>query len=175
MYKNVDALGVVKGVTVYKCHDGVPDQFPLIADTGSISLPQITFPTFSQQMMGDTDVVDQSRVNPMVTGITGELSIIQSELHGYGIQEYLCKWAQQMKKEDGTFKVVGFTAFIAGIPSEDFGSTVQVGEGTQATMNIATLKYRLVCDGEELRNVDKTLGILKINGVNYREEVNKLL
>ena len=175
MFKNVDSLGVVRGVTIYKCHDGVPEQFPLIVDTGSISLPQITFPTYSQQMMGDTDVVDQSRVNPMVTGIGGEPSIIQSELHGYGVQEYLCKWAQQQKNEDGSFKVVGFSAYIAGIPSEDFGSTVQVGEGTQATMNVATLKYRLVCDGQELRHVDKRLGILKINGVDYREEVNRLL
>ena len=175
MFKNVDSLGVVRGVTIYKCHDGVPEQFPLIVDTGSISLPQITFPTYSQQMMGDTDVVDQSRVNPMVTGIGCDQSVIQSELHGYGVQEYLCKWAQQMKKEDGSFTVVGFSAYIAGIPSEDVASTVQVGEGTQATMNVATLKYRLVCDGQELRHVDKRLGILKMNGVDYRSEVNRLL
>lgn len=175
MFKNVDTLGVVRGVTIYKCKDGVPNQFPSIVDTGSVSLPQITHPTYSMQMMGDTDMVDQSRVNPMVTGIECEPSVIQSELHGYGVQEYLFKWAQQMKKEDGTFTVVGFSAYVAGIPSEDVSSTARVGENTTGTMNVATLKYRLVADGQELRFVDKRTGVLRINGVDYRSEINKLL
>lgn len=175
MFKQVDSLGQIRGVTTYKCHDGVPEQFPIIVDQTAITLPQITHPTYSQQMMGDTDLPDQSRVNPMTTGVEADLSIIHSELLGYGVQEYMFKWAQQMKKENGDLVVVGFTAYVAGIPSEDVASTVRVGEDGRGTMNIATLKYRLEADGKELRFVDKRSGALRINGVNYREEINKLL
>lgn len=175
MFKNVDQMGVVRGVSIYKCKNGVPNQFPSIVDEGSVSLPQITHPTYSMQMMGDTDMVDQSRVNPMTTGVECDLSVIQSEFLGYGVQEYLFKWAQQMKKEDGTFTMVGFSAYVAGIPSEDVASTVRVGEGTKGTMNIATLKYRLVADGQELRFVDKRTGALRINGEDFRASINKLL
>lgn len=175
MFKNVDQLGQIKGVTTYKCHDGVPEQFPIIVDETEISLPQITHPTYSQPMMGDTDMPDQTRVNSMVTGIGAELSILHSKIMGYGVQEYLFKWAQEIKKEDGSFGIVGFSAYIAGIPSEDVSSTVRVGENTIGTVNVATLKYRLVADGQEIRFVDKRTGVLKINGVDYRAEVNKLL
>lgn len=175
MYVQVDQLGVIKGVTTYLCRDGIPAQFPIIVDETEISLPQITHPTYTQPMMGDTDMPDQTRVNSMTTGIGAELSILQSKVMGYGVKEYLFKWAQEMKKADGTFGIVGFSAYIAGIPSEDVTGTVRVGETLIGTVNVSTLKYRLVCDGTELRYVDKRTGILRINGEDYRREVNKKL
>lgn len=175
MFKQVDSLGQIRGVTTYLCHDGVPEPFPIIVDQTAITLPQITHPTYSQQMMGDTDLPDQSRVNPMTTGVEADLSIIHSKMLGYGVKEYLFKWAQQIKKEDGSLAVVGFSAYVAGIPSEDVGATVRVGEDGRGTMNIATLKYRLVCEDKELRFVDRRSGTLKINGEDFRREIEALL
>ena len=175
MFKQVDQLNAVKGVTGYKCKDGVPEQFPFVVDTGELNLPQITHPTQTVQMMGDSDMPDQTRVNSMTTGIGCELSILHSKVMGYGVQEYLFKWAQEIKKEDGSFGIVGFSAYIAGIPAEDVSATVRVGDTVIGTVNVATLKYRLVVDGEEIRFVDKRTGVLRINGVDYRAEINKLL
>lgn len=177
MFKTVDSLKVVKGVSIYRMKDGIPDKFPVIVDNATVTLPQITHPTYTTQAMGDTDLPDQTRVNSMTTQIECELSALQSTLLGYGVQGYMLRWAQEMETEDGAFKIVPFVAYIEGIPAEDVGASVKVGENTTGTLSINTLKYRLVYgdDGQELRYVDKRAGVLRINGVDYRADVNRYL
>ena len=172
--KMIDVLGQVKGCTVYCAPDGIPEEYPATIDA-EISLPQITHPTSTMQSMGDMDVADQTRVNPMVTTISCEPGVIQSKLLGYGVQNYVCRWAQEIKKANGDFDLIPFVAYISGIPSEDVSSTVKPGENTTGTISINTFKYRLLCDGKEIRYVDKTKGILKINGVDYRSKLNSML
>lgn len=172
--KNIDILGQVKGCTVYAAPGGIPDQFPATIDA-EVGLPQITHPTSTMQSMGDMDAPDQTRVNPMVTTISCEPSVIQSKLMGYGVQNYIIRWAQEIKKANGEFDIIPFVAYISGIPAEDAGSTVRPGESTTGTISINTFKYRLICDGKEIRYVDKLNGVLKINGVDYRQKINSML
>lgn len=172
--KMIDVLGQVKGVTVYATKDGVPEEFPCTIDA-EVGLPQITHPTSTMQSMGDMDVADQTRVNPMVTTISCEPGIIQSKLMGYGVQSYVLRWAQDVKKANGDFDLIPFVAYISGIPSEDTSSNVRPGESTTGTISVNTFKYRLLCDGKEIRYVDKTKGILKINGVDFRAKINSML
>lgn len=170
----IDKLGQVRGCTVYACKDGIPESVPSTIDA-EVTLPQIAHPTASIQAMGDMDIPDQTRVNAMSASISCEPSVIQSKLLGYGVQDYVVKWAQELVRPNGLVDIVPFAAFISGIPSEDVGSTVNVGNDTKGTINIAVTKYRLVQDGKELRYVDKIKGICKIAGVDYRAKINQVL
>lgn len=170
----IDKLGQVKGCTVYACKAGIPESEPCTIDS-EITLPQIAHPTASIQSMGDLDIPDQSRVNSMSASISCEPSVIQSKLMGYGVQDYVIKWAQEVVKPSGLVDIVPFVAYISGIPSEDVSSTVNVGNDTKGTINIAVTKYRLVQDGKEIRYVDKIKGVCKINGVDYRAKINQVL
>lgn len=176
-WANVDKMGVVEGATVYVKDETTDlwEDFPIAADTMKVTLPQITHPTYTIQMMGDAEISDQCRVNTMTTQFETELSVLESKLLGYGVKEYMIKWAQSMSDKDGNFKIVPFVAYIAGIPSEDVGSTVQTGENTTGTVTVQTLKYHLIIDNEEVRFVDKRSGKLRINGKDYREQINKML
>lgn len=172
--KMIDVLGQVKGCTVYAAPGGVPEQFPCTVDA-EVQLPQITHPTATMQSMGDMEVADQTRVNAMTCTISCEPSIIQSKLLGYGVQSYVIRWGQEIKKANGDFDLVSFIAYISGIPSEDTSSSVSPGNNTTGTISINVFKYRLLCDGKEIRYIDKTKGILKINGIDYRAKLNSML
>lgn len=170
----IDKLGQVKGCTVYACKSGIPEAVPSTIDA-EITLPQIVHPTASIQAMGDLEIPDQSRVNSMSATISCEPSVIQTKLLGYGVQDYVIKWAQEIVKPNGLVDIVPFAAFISGIPSEDVSSTVNVGSDTKGTISIAVTKYRLTQDGKEIRYVDRIKGVLKIGGVDYRAKVNQVL
>ena len=174
MFQQIDQIGVVKGCTVYKVTDGVVEDSPCTLDA-EVSLPQITHPSYTMQCMGDMELADQTRVNAMTTGINCEPSIIQSKLMGKGVQSYVIRWAQEIKRVNGTFDLVPYVAYVSGIPREDVSATVRPGESTQGTLSIDTLKYRLTENGQEIRYVDRLAGILKVNGVDYRSEINSML
>lgn len=174
MYQQIDILGVVKGCTVYKMIDGVVEDKPCTIDA-EVSLPQITHPSYTMQCMGDMELADQTRINAMTCGINCEPGVIQSKLMGKGIQSYVIRWAQEIKRADGTFELVPYVAYVSGIPREDVSATVRPGDATTGTLSIDTLKYRLTAGDKEIRYVDRLAGILKINGEDYRAEINSML
>ena len=173
-FTQIDVYGQIKGCTVYACKDGVPEQEPCTIDA-EIGLPQIAHPTYTMQSMGDMEIADQTRTNAMTTTLSCEPSVIQSKLLGYGVQSYVVRWAQEVKKANGEFTIVPFVAYISGIPSEDTQSNVKPGDSTTGNISINTFKYRLLCDGQEIRYIDKLAGILRINGVDYRAQINSML
>jgi phage tail tube protein FII len=174
MFQQIDQLGVVKGCSIYKMIDGVVEGKPVAIDA-EVSLPQITHPTYTMQCMGDMELADQTRVNPMTLGINCEPSIIQSKLMGKGVQSYVIRWAQEVKRANGIFELIPYIVYVSGIPREDVSATVRPGEGTTGTLNIDVVKYRLVENGQELRYIDRVAGILKINGEDFRAEIDAML
>lgn len=175
MWQNIEQMGAVKGVTIYEIINGIVQDSPIVEDEAKVTLPQITHPSYTMQMMGDAEIADHCRVNAMTTQIECDLSVLQSKLLGYGVKEYLLKWCTEMKDADGIFKVIPFVAYVAGTVSEDVGATITTGDKSTGSVNLLTLKYRLLIDGKEMRYIDKRYGILKINGVDYRKEINKHL
>lgn len=172
--KQIDQLVHVKGCTVYCAPDGIPEEFPVTMDA-EITLPSIEHPTQTMQAMGDTDIVDQTRVNSMTTQISVETGVQAAKLFGYGVQNYVIRWAQELKQANGNFRLVPFIAYISGTPQSSGGEQVSPGNNTTTQVTINTLKYRLLSDGKEIKFVDKLAGVLRINGVDYREELNAML
>lgn len=174
--KNVDQYIVVKGCTVYVGENGKYEPYPVIVDTAEVGLPAISHPTLESQSMGPMEVVDQTRVNAMQVTITCEPSVIQSKLHGYGLKDYMIKWGQEVKNGNGSgFRLVPFVAYIKGTPSDDSGSTVSTGNNTTGTLTINAVFYKLLSDGKEIRYIDKLNGELRINGIDYRSELESML
>ena len=175
-FRAVDQYILVKGCTIYVGKDGQFEQYPCVVDTAEVGLPAVSHPTSEAQSMGAMEVVDQTRVNAMQTTITCEPSIIQSKLHGYGVKDYMIKWGQEVKNADGSgFRLVPFVAYIKGTPSDDSGHNVQPGNNTTGTITINTTFYRLLCDGQEIRYIDQLNGVLRINGIDYRSELESML
>jgi phage tail tube protein FII len=175
-FQMVDQLTIVKGCTVYVGENGKFDPIPVVVDTAEVGLPAIAHPTIESQSMGPIECVDQTRVNAMQLTITCEPSIIQSKFHGYGVKDYMIKWGQEVKRADGLgFRLVPFVAYVKGTPSDDSGNTVSVGNNTSGTITINAVYYRLVQDGTVIRYIDKLKGVLQINGVDYRAELEKML
>jgi phage tail tube protein FII len=176
MFRTVDQLTIVKGCTVYVGKDGKFEQYPIIVDTAEVGLPSISHPTVEAQSMGSMECVDQTRVNSMQLTITCEPSIIQSKLHGYGLRDYMIKWGQEQKKADGTgFRLVPFVAVCKGIIAEDGGNSVNPGNNTTGTVTVNLTFYKLMSDNQEIRYIDKLNSVLRINGVDYRSELEKML
>lgn len=172
--KQIDQLTVVKGCTVYCAPGGIPDEFPVTIDA-EVTLPSIEHPTSTIQAMGDTDIVDQTRVNSMTTNISCETGVLSAKLFGYGVQNYVIRFAQEMKEASGNFRLVPFVAYVSGTVQSDGGDQLTPGNNTTKQLTINTLKYRLLCDGQEIKYIDKLAGILRINGKDYREELNSML
>lgn len=176
MFRTVDQLTIVKGCTVYVGKNGKFEQYPIIVDTAEVGLPAISHPTLETQSMGSMECVDQTRVNAMQVTITCEPSVIQSKLHKYGLCDYMIKWGQEVKNGNGSgFRLVPFVAYVKGTPVEDSGNSVQTGSNTTGTLTINAVYYRLLSDGKEIRHIDKLNGILRINGVDYRKELEAML
>jgi phage tail tube protein FII len=172
----VDQLTIVKGCTVYEGKDGKFNPIPVCIDSAEVGLPAIAHPTIESQSMGPIECVDQTRVNALQLTITCEPSIEQSRLHGYGTKDYMIKWGQEYKKADGTgFALAPFVAYVKGTPVDESGSNVNPGNNTTGTVTVNATYYRLVQNGKVIRYIDKLKGILEINGVDYRAELEKML
>ena len=75
----------------------------------------------------------------------------------------------------GAIRVVQGVCYISGYVTQVSASAVNPGAEGTADYNVSVVKYRLVVDGEEMHNIDRAAGVLVINKVDYRSEVDKLL
>lgn len=65
--------------------------------------------------------------------------------------------------------------YISGYVTQVPAPAVNPGAEGTADYNVSIVKYRLVVDGKELHNIDRGNGVLIIDGVDYRSDVDKLL
>lgn len=172
--RNIDRLGVVKGCTVYKKNGNVTDPFPACVNA-DITFPEISHPTYTQQSTGDMEIPDQTRVNSMTTTISAPPGGRRIELSGQGVQDYIVRFALEVERANGSFEMVPFTAYISGVIASRGGQSVTVGEVPSADVTINTYRYKLQEGDKVLYNIDKLAGIVEINGVDYRQQLNQML
>ena len=141
----------------------------------TITPPVVTFETGTVQMMGSLTVPDQSRIADMSLSITVPVSPYSAKLSGKGLMGYEARWAQEVTDPSGAIRVVQGVCYISGYVTQVPASAVNPGAEGTADYNVSVVKYRLVVDGEELHNIDRAAGVLVINKVDYRSEVDKLL
>lgn len=166
--KFVNICGPVIGVTVYS--EGV-----LVARDVAITLPEITPVTADLAAMGTFSLPIWQLLEHMETAITkigadmGLRQIIKPDMKPLEF-----RWAQTVTDANGITKNVGCKAFIKGIPNKIPGIGLTVGEASESECTIATTRYNLFVDGQEMFLVDRLAGVVRIAGVNYAN-INSLL
>ena len=166
--KFVNICGPVIGVTVYS--EGV-----LVARDVAITLPEITPVTADLAAMGTFSLPIWQLLEHMETAITkigadmGLRQIIKPDMKPLEF-----RWAQTVTDANGITKNVGCKAFIKVIPNKIPGIGLAVGEASESECTIATTRYNLFVDGQEMFLVDRLAGVVRIAGVNYAN-INSLL
>ena len=161
MSKFVNICGPVIGVTVYS-------ENKLVARDTAITLPEITPVTADLSAMGTLSLPIWQLLENMETAITkigadmGLRQIIKPDMKPLEF-----RWAQTVTDANGNTKNVGCKAFIKGIPNKIPGIGVTVGEASENECTIATTRYNLFVDGQEMFLVDRLAGIVRIAGKNY--------
>lgn len=166
--KFVNICGPVVGTTAY-C-EGV-----LVARDTAITLPEVTPITADLQAMGTFSLPIWQLIENMETAITkigadlGLRALIKPDMKPLEF-----RWVQTVTDANGTTKNVGCKAFIKGIPNKIPGIGVTVGEASENECTIATTRYNLFVDGQEMFLIDRLAGIVRIAGTNYGD-MNSML
>ena len=161
MSKFVNISGPVIGVTVYS-------ENKLVARDTAITLPEITPLTADLAAMGTFSLPIWQLLENMETAITkigadlGLREIIKPDMKPLEF-----RWAQTVTDANGKTKNIGCKAFIKGIPNKIPGISLVVGEASENECTIATTRYNLFVDGQEMLLVDRLAGVVRIAGKNY--------
>lgn len=163
MSKFVNICGPVIGVTVYSSGK-------LVARDTAITLPEITPVTADLAAMGTFSLPIWQLLEHMETAITkigADLGL--RELIKPDMKPLEFRWAQTITDANGITKNVGCKAFVKGIPNKIPGIGLTVGEASESECTIATTRYNLFVDGQEMFLVDRLAGIVRIAGKNYSD------
>ena len=168
MSKFMNICGPVIGVTVYANNK-------LVARDVAVTLPEVTPMTADLQAMGTFSLPIWQLIENMETAITkigadmGLREIIKPDMKPLEF-----RWVQTITDANGVTKNAGCKAFIKGIPNKIPGIGVTVGEASENECTIATTRYNLFVDGQELFLIDRLTGVVRIAGKNYGD-MNSLL
>ena len=168
MSKFVNICGPVIGTTVYS-------NGKLVARDTAITLPEITPMTADLAAMGTLSLPIWQLLENMETAINkigadmGLREIIKPDMKPLEF-----RWAQTITDANGVTKNVGCKAFIKGIPNKIPGIAVTVGEASEGECTIATTRYNLFVDGEEMFLIDRLAGVIRIAGKDYAD-INSFL
>ena len=168
MSKFVNICGPVVGTTAYSNNK-------LVARDVAITLPEITPVTADLAAMGTFSLPIWQLIENMETAITKiGVDLGLSELITPDMKPLEFRWVQTVTDANGVTRNAGCKAFIKGIPNKIPGIGITVGEASENECTIATTRYNLFVDGQEMFLVDRLAGIVRIAGKNYAE-LNSLL
>ena len=168
MAKFVNICGPVIGTTVYS-------NGKLVARDTAITLPEITPVTADLAAMGTFSLPIWQLLENLETAITSiGVDMGLRELIAPDMKPLEFRWVQTVTDANGATRNVGCKAFIKGIPNKIPGIGVTVGEASENETTIATTRYNLFVDGQEMFLVDRLAGIVRIAGKNYAD-MNSLL
>lgn len=166
----LDLKGAVVADTVYET--GV-----LVAKDTSFTLPSISSMTADLNAMGTMTV-------PIVGLLENlELSITKiGEDKGLGRMSKLEKknfefrWVQNVVKGDGSTSAEGCKAFVRTFPPTALpGIGVEIGAASENEITYSVNRVQIFVGGYEYLIVDRLSQILRVDGVDYMNDISKLL
>lgn len=173
MFTAINKYLTVSADAIYGAENGIPFSEPSANDV-DVTLPAIGHPVTTVNMMGSVDIADETRVDNIQITISCQTNVETARL--LNTREFIIKYAMQKQDaQTGLVSYVGFTAYAYGTPQSFSGGSHNVGETGASDITINCLKYRLQEEGKDIIEIDRMAGILKINGVDKRAEINKLL
>lgn len=148
----------------------------LVARDVSITLPEVTAMTADLQAMGTLTLPIWQLVEHMESAITkigvdlGFAALIKPDM-----KTIEHRWVQTVTDANGNTRNVGCKAFIKGIPNKIPGVSLEIGSASENEITIATTRYCLIVDGNEICLIDKLAGICRIHGKDYAGDIISML
>lgn len=141
------------------------------------TLPEVLMQTADVQAMGTLSLPLIGLLENMELSITEVgLSVNSAKINKLEKQTFEFRWVQEKIADDGSVKMEGCKAFIRTAPGTGIpGVAVENGSVTELEGSYNVTRYQLYVDGEEVILVDRISGILKINGVDYYDQVKSLI
>lgn len=176
-YREINRYLTVAGCTVYACDDqGMPESLPLAIDC-EVTLPSVTHPTMDANVMGGMSVPNQTSVENMECTIALPDSAAANKARKRGVRTFVIRHAVSISEaETGSIRLGGFTATVAGLISGKDGLSVSPNANSETNLTIQCVRYRFVDDeGNEVINISRPDGVLRIGGNDWREELRNLL
>lgn len=162
--------GPVVANTVYE------DGKNLVARDVSVTLPEVTPVTVDLQAMGTYSMPIWQLLEHMETAITKigvDLGLVA--LLKPGVKSLEFRWVQTVTDANGNTKNVGCKAFIKGTSNKIAGIGLEIGSPSENEVTIATTRYGLFVDGEEMWLIDRMSGICRIGGIDYAGDMSSML
>ena len=166
----LDLKGAVVADTVYET--GV-----LVAKDTSFTLPSISLMTSDLNAMGTMTVPIVGLLENLELAITkigedkglGRMSKLEK-------RNFEFRWVQNVVKGDGTTIAEGCKAFVRTCPPTALpGIGVEVGAASENELTYSANRVQIFVGGYEYLIVDRLSQILRVDGVDYMKDINKLL
>ena len=92
-----------------------------------------------------------------------------AELIKPNMKQIEIRWVHTVTDANGTTRNVGCKAFLKGIPNKIPGIGLELGSASEGEATIGLTRYVLFVDGQEMWNIDRLAGIIRINGKDYAD------
>lgn len=141
-----------------------------IADTTKVQLPAIENMSDTIKgagIMGEIDLPSMAMPGSMTTAISLRVdSKTAAKLSGRGTQSLEIVWnIDQLDGSSGSVKAVQHKAFVKGVLKKFDPGSVEPGAQMDGSIEIETLYFKRVIDGETIMEIDKLNNVYRVLGV----------
>lgn len=166
----IPVVGPAIADTVYR--DG-----NLVAKHCQVTLPSVEFMLAEIQAGGTIEIPVPQIINAMDTAIT---KIGEDEKLALMVQADPCdleyRWVRVVTDPTtGTTRNVGYKAFLHCLPKGIPEITLNSGEVSENEVTYSVTSYKLVIGGKEAWAIDKLNDVLRINGIDYYQDIKWML
>lgn len=165
----VPICGPVVADTVYA--EGV-----LVARDVAITLPEVAAQTADVSAMGTMSIpiwqlLDNMEMSITKIGVDNGLG----RLLMAGIKTLEVRWVQTVTDAEGVTKNVGCKAFLRCMTNKIPGIELEMASPSENEITQMVTRYVLYADGEEICLIDRLAGIVRILGMDYAEDLSRML
>lgn len=157
----------------------VLDDSRVCEDVTSVTLPTISHPTTTISAAGmamDVDIPNLNHLEAMEFGVAHNNGVNCAKLATPGKHNLELRVARQrynVTKGDIEDESVKFR--ITGVHKSSEKGNIETGNPYGTTEKFSVLRYEEIVDGKQTVLVDAMAGIIKFNGKNYTDRIEKLL
>lgn len=165
----VPICGPVVADSVYA--DGV-----LVARDVAITLPEVAPQTADVSVMGTMSIPIWQLLENMEASIT-KIGVDNGlgRLLMASIKTLEVRWIQTVTDAQGMTKNVGCKAFLRCVTNKIPGVELEPASPSENEVTQMVTRYALYADGEEICLIDRLVGIVRILGTDYAEDLSAML
>lgn len=175
--RNITRYTTIKGTSIYASDSTWhTSETPAACDI-DITIGEQAHPSTDVPMMGTLSVPDQTRIDNITISASINTDSPEAQaLTGKGMVYWVIRWVDEVIGADGLVSVIGqeihAKGFITSLPE---AAKSVGGENTgDLSMNVVGISKK-DSTGKVAYDIDRTSNRLIRNGVDYREDINKLL